>query len=63
MMAALLTGWLQQRHREENAFVLAAFGALLALTIHGVFEFNMSIPAIPATLAVMLGAGWAAVQA
>jgi O-antigen ligase len=63
IMAALLTGWLQQRHREENAFVLAAFGALLALTIHGVFEFNMSIPAIPATLAVMLGAGWAAVQA
>jgi O-antigen ligase len=63
MIIALLTGWLQQRHREESAFVLAAFGALLALTIHGVFEFNMSIPAIPATLAVMLGAGWAAAQA
>ena len=63
LIIAFLTGWLQQRHREENAFVLAAFGALVALTIHGVFEFNMSIPAIPATLAVMLGAGWAAAQA
>jgi len=63
MMIALLTGWLQQRHREESALVLAAFGALLALTIHGLFEFNMSIPAIPATLAVMLGAGWAAKSA
>lgn len=56
LFALLLTGWLQQQHREERAMLLAAFGALLSLTIHGIVEFNMSIPAIPATLAIMLGA-------
>ncbi len=59
----LLAGWIHQRHREESAFILAAFGALLALSLHGLVEFNMSIPAIPSTLAVMLGAGLTAARA
>lgn len=58
----LFRGWLRQRHREEKAFILAALGALLSLTLHGAVEFNMSLPAIPATLAVMLGAAAAAAE-
>jgi O-antigen ligase len=50
----------RQRHREESAYVLAGFGALLSLALHGLVEFNMSIPIIPATLACVLGAAWAA---
>ena len=56
LFVILFRGWLHQEHREESAFVLAAFGALLSLTLHGIVEFNMSLPAIPATLAIMLGA-------
>jgi len=33
---------------------------LLSLTFHGVVDFNLSIPAITATLACTLGAAWAA---
>ncbi|HJT16126.1 MAG TPA: O-antigen ligase family protein, partial [Thermoanaerobaculia bacterium] len=60
MFVILFRAWMRQPHREESAFILAAIGALLSLTIHGIVEFNMSIPAIPATLAVMAGAAWAA---
>ncbi|MGH9317020.1 MAG: O-antigen ligase family protein [Thermoanaerobaculia bacterium] len=56
----LARAWHRQTHREESAFVLAGFGALLSLTIHGIAEFNFSVPAIPATLACVLGAAWAA---
>jgi O-antigen ligase len=59
----LLRGWLRQQHREESAFILAGFGALLSLTLHGAVEFNMSIPAIPATLAILSGAALAATRA
>jgi O-antigen ligase len=56
----LVRAWRRQEHREESAFALAGIGALLSLTLHGIVEFNMSIPAIPATLAAMLGIAWAA---
>lgn len=55
LFALLLTGWQRQTHREERAMLLAALGALLSLTLHGIVDFNMSIPAIPATLAIILG--------
>jgi O-antigen ligase len=58
----LINGWRRQQHREESAFILAGLGALFALTLHGLVDFNMSLPAIPATLAVMLGASVAASQ-
>ena len=60
MLTLLVRGWRRQKHREESAFIVAGFGALLALTLHGAVEFNMSVPAIPATLAVMAGAAWSA---
>ena len=63
MFFLLLGGWMRQRHREERAFILAGFGALLCLTLHGLVEFNMSIAAIPATLAVMVGSAWSATHA
>jgi hypothetical protein len=37
-----------------------ASGAALAALRHGLFEFNLSIPAIPLALAVLLGAALAA---
>lgn len=49
-----------QKHREESAFGLAGFGALVLLLLHGVAEFGFSIPAIPATLSACLGGAWAA---
>jgi len=52
--------FVRQAHREEAAWALAGFGALLSLLLHGLVEFNFSIPAIPATLAVTLGCAWAA---
>jgi O-antigen ligase len=62
MFALLFRAWLRQVHREEVAFSLGGIGALLALVLHGLVEFNMSIPAIPATLAVILGLAWAAAR-
>ncbi len=56
----LFRGFLEQRHREESAFVLGGLGALGILLLHGAAEFNFSIPAIPATLAAVLGCAWAA---
>jgi hypothetical protein len=50
----------RQPHREERVLALAALGALASLLLHGLAEFNFSIPAIPATLAALMGAGWAA---
>ena len=60
LMVALLRRWYAEQRREESALLLAAFGALLSLTLHGLVEFNLSIPAIPATLACVAGLGWAA---
>jgi hypothetical protein len=39
---------------------LAGVGALLSLTLHGLVEFNLSVPIIPATLACALGVAWSA---
>jgi O-antigen ligase len=60
LFVLLFRRWRDERHLEESAFVLAGFGALLSLTLHGLVEFNLSIPPIPATLACVLGGAWAA---
>jgi O-antigen ligase len=51
----LLAKWRAQRHREESAMVLAGAGALLALGLDGIAEFNLGSAAVPATLACVLG--------
>jgi O-antigen ligase len=56
----LARAWRRQKHREESALTLAGFGALLSLTLHGLVDFNLSVPAITATLACAIGAAWAA---
>lgn len=68
-LAALVTGLraflralAEQRHREESALGLAGLGGLVLLLLHGVAEFNFSMPAIPATLASGLGCAWAALK-
>jgi O-antigen ligase len=60
LLVGLGWGWLRQRHSHEGGMLLAGFAALLALLLHGSAEFNMSVPAVPATLAVLLGAAWGA---
>lgn len=60
LFVVFIRGWAKQQHREESAIALAAVAALFALVVHGLAEFNFSIPAIPATLAVVLGVGWSA---
>jgi O-antigen ligase len=63
LLVRLLRSWYAEQRREESAFLLAASGAIFALLLHGLMEFNFSIPAIPATLACVAGFGWAAAQA
>jgi O-antigen ligase len=58
--AGLLGAWRRQRHRVESAFALAGLGAMAALSVHAFVEFNFAIPAIPATLAMLLGWSFAA---
>ncbi|HUM01885.1 MAG TPA: O-antigen ligase family protein [Thermoanaerobaculia bacterium] len=49
-----------QASREERAFTAAGLCALVSLTLHGLVDFNFSLPAVPVTLAAVLGAAWAA---
>jgi O-antigen ligase len=56
----LMRYWRAQQHREERSIALGAIGALGALIVHGVVEFNLSVPAITATLAMVCGWGMAA---
>jgi len=60
LLFALARIFLRQRHREESAVALAGFGALLSITLHGLVDFNLSIPIITATMACVLGCAWAA---
>lgn len=63
MLVALLRGAATQGMREERALALAVSGAILTLLLHGLVEFNFSVPAIPFTLAAVWGMGMAAVEA
>jgi O-antigen ligase len=60
ILILLVRAWLKQVRREESAVAIASIGALISLLLHGIVDFNLSIPAIPATLAVVLGTSWAA---
>ena len=62
LLSGLALRWWRERHREESAIELAAIGAIASLLLHGIVEFNLSIPAIPITLAIVAGAGAAAAR-
>lgn len=59
LMAILLRAWNRELHREERSLLLAAVGVLISLSLHDLVEFNFSVPAIPATVAIAIGAAWA----
>jgi len=59
LFVLFLRAWRREPHREEQAYLLAGAGVLLTLVLHGLVEFNFSVPAIPATMAIVLGAAWA----
>lgn len=61
--ARLFRRWRRDQRREETSFMLAGLGALFSIALHGFVEFNLSIPAVPATLAAVLGFAWAATYA
>lgn len=58
----LLRGTMLRIRREEGAFALAGLGALVFIALHGLVEFNLSIPATSATLALVVGAAVAALR-
>ena len=60
LLAILLRRWKAQRHREESALVLAGIGSVLALGLDGLAAFNLGAPAVPATLACVIGLALAA---
>ncbi len=61
MLALFWHGAITERHREASAWALAGLGAIASLLLHGLAEFNFSIPAIPATLAIVTGLAWGGV--
>ena len=59
--AVRLTRGLREGGRTENrAAALAALGALVAVAVHALFDFGLSMPANAATLAIVVGAALAA---
>ncbi len=58
----LLRGAVRRHRREEGAFALAGLGALVTIALHGLVEFDLSIPAISVTLALVAGASVAALR-
>jgi hypothetical protein len=57
---ALARSWRAAERGEERAAVLAAVGALVAVAIHAVTDFGLTLPANAFTLSVVVGAAIAA---
>ena len=60
MLVLLVRRWIAQRHREESAFTLIGIGALLAVGLDGLADFNLGAAAVPPTLACVFGLAVAA---
>jgi hypothetical protein len=58
----LLRSFRDQPHREESALLLGGVGALLTLSIHGLMDSAYLAPVVPAMLACLVGAAWAAAR-
>jgi len=63
LFVVLGRGWRSQKHREESAFALAGFGALLFWVLEGLADYHVDSAAISILLAALLGGAWAASQA
>ena len=62
LAAYLLRSWHTALRTEDRLLGLAGLSALVSLLVHGLAEFNFSIPSIPVTLAAALGMAVAAVR-
>ena len=62
LFLVLVRSFREQPHREESALVLGGFGALLSLSIHGLMDSAYPAPVVPAMLACLVGAAWAAAR-
>lgn len=63
LLVVFLRAWRAQKHREESAIALAAFGALLFWTVASLMDSGATALIVAALLAPVLGTGWAASQA
>lgn len=63
LLVCQVRAWRAQRHREESAIALAAFGAFLFWALSGLAESSSHSLATLPLLAPVIGAGWAASQA
>ena len=63
LLVLFLRAWRSQKHREESAMTLAAFGALLFWTLASLMDSGATALVASFLLAPVLGAGWAASQA
>jgi hypothetical protein len=63
LLVLFLRAWRSQKHREESAITLGAFGALLFWTLSSLIDSGGTPLIASALLAPVLGAGWAASQA
>lgn len=60
LLAPLARRWWRQQHRDEAGVALAGLAGTICILLHGVAEFNFSMPAIPVTLAILAGTAWRA---
>jgi len=63
LLVLFARAWRSQKHREESAFALAGFGALLFWALEGLADYHAGSGAIPMLLSALLGAAWTAGQA
>ncbi|MEK6194294.1 MAG: hypothetical protein N2F24_08725, partial [Deltaproteobacteria bacterium] len=54
--------WIKRRNLHALGIGIGVVAALLAISFHSYFDFNMHIPANPLTLAAILGIGYAAIH-
>ena len=54
--------WIKRKNLHALGIGIGMLAALLAISIHSYFDFNMHIPANPLTLAAILGIGYVAIH-
>ena len=54
--------WIKRKNQHALGIGIGVVAALLSISFHSYFDFNMHIPANPLTLAAILGIGYAAIH-